>query len=336
MSFDKKMPATSSDYSAMLDNAQADLQRLTQQGPIAVLMGGEASEREISLQSGRAVVDGLRKLSIEVVAVDTASKVIETLQRLKPSMAFLALHGKGGEDGSMQALLEQLGIPYTGSGVLGAALAMDKIRTKRLWSGMGLPTPAFFRLDQSSDFGQILKQLGGSVFVKPATEGSSFGMGIANTEQELQQAYRQAEKFDDDVLVEQFITGSEYTVALLNNVLLPSIRIETKRKFYDFQAKYQDDDTSFSVPSGLSAAEEGELQKLARQAFDAVGCKVWGRVDFMRDQTSGQFYLLEVNTIPGLTSHSLVPMAAAAAGFAFEQLIAQIISASIKEAEKLC
>jgi len=303
---------------------------------IAVLMGGEATERDISLQSGNAVIDILRAAKLPVTAVDVGADVISQLQKLKPAIAFLALHGKGGEDGTIQAVLERLGIRYTGSGVLASALAMDKIRSKQLWQAANLPTPAFCKLADDSEFDAIVKRFQGKVFVKPASEGSSFGMSIATNAETLQLAYRKAREFDASVLAEQFVTGEEYTVALLGERTLPAIRIETGRDFYDFHAKYSDEATGFFVPCGLSRAYEQELQQLAKNAFDALGCSGWGRVDVMRDSSSGKFYLLEVNTTPGLTSHSLVPMAAEAAEISFEQLIFQIIGLAVSEASLTC
>ena len=312
------------------------------QGEIAVLMGGTASEREISLQSGAAVLQGLRELDLPAVGIDTADDVIGTLQRSSPALAFIAVHGAGGEDGKLQAVLEYLGVPYTGSGVLASALAMDKLRSKHIWRGLGLPTPAYSLLDpvplQDSKTSQhaainhykkVLDSLGGSVFVKPVAEGSSFGMAIANSAGELEQAYLAACAFGQPVMAECLVRGPEYTVAIVNGRCLPSIRIETARSFYDFDAKYHDDDTRFHVPSGLDAQLESGLQRLALEAFNALGCSGWGRVDVMRDAASGAFYLLEVNTVPGLTGHSLVPMAAAAAGLTFKDLVAEVIQAAI-------
>lgn len=294
-------------------------------GRIAVLMGGNAAEREVSLESGNAVLNSLQASGFDVIAIDTASDVVDALQTIRPEFAFIALHGKGGEDGRMQALLESLAIPYSGSGVLGSALAMDKVRSKNVWRGLGLPTPAFELLTRNSDFAAVLARLNNAVFVKPVDEGSSIGMSLATTEVELRQAYAKAAEFGVDIFAEQFVAGPEYTVSILQNHCLPSIRIQTQRDFYDYAAKYQDDDTQFFIPSGLDDSEEQALQHLAREAFDALACKDWGRVDFMRDQNSGQFYLLEANTVPGLTTHSLVPMAAKAAGMSFDELMLNII-----------
>ena len=299
-------------------------------GRVAVLMGGHAAEREVSLASGNAVIDCLKAMDVDVVGIDTANNVVEALQSANPDFAFIALHGKGGEDGTMQALLEKLSIAYSGSGVLGSALAMDKVRSKNVWRGLSLSTPAFACLSEASDFDAVLADLGGTAFVKPADEGSSIGMSLVKTTDELKAAYQKTAAFGVTIFAEQWIDGPEYTVTILEGHELPSIRIATQREFYNFEAKYQDNDTQFFVPSGLDKNEEAFLQSLAKDAFYSLGCSGWGRVDFMRDKYSGQFYLLEANTVPGLTDHSLVPMAAAAAGLDFNALIASIIHLSLQ------
>jgi D-alanine-D-alanine ligase len=302
---------------------------LTINGRVAVLMGGNAAERDVSLASGKAVTASLEAMGVDVVAIDTAGNVIADLQAASPDFAFIALHGKGGEDGTMQALLEKMTIPYSGSGVLGSALAMDKVRSKNVWRGLSLPTPAFACLDATSDFDAVLENLGGTAFVKPADEGSSIGMSLVKTADELKAAYEATAESGVTIFAEQWIDGPEYTLTILEGHELPTIRITTQRDFYNFEAKYQDDDTQFFIPSGLNADEEAFLQQLAKEAFYSLGCSGWGRVDFMRDKSSGQFYLLEVNTVPGLTDHSLVPMSAAAAGLNFNALIANIIHLSV-------
>lgn len=298
-------------------------------GPIAVLMGGTASERKISLESGQAVFNSLESMGYETVIVDTATDTIECLQLIKPVFAFIALHGRGGEDGTVQAVLELLSIPFSGSAVLGSALAMDKVRTKNVWRGLSMPTPHYLCLSDTSDLTQVLAELSGAAFVKPAEEGSSIGMSLASSVEELQQAYLDATEFGVNIFAEKLIVGPEYTVAILDGYTLPSIQIKTARDFYNFEAKYSDQDTDFLVPSGLSDSEEKKLQQLARMAFDSLGCRHWGRVDFMRDHVTGEFFLLEVNTVPGLTSHSLVPMAAKAAGIDFNGLIEIVIDLSL-------
>lgn len=295
--------------------------------PVAVLLGGLSAEREVSLQSGQTVIEALASLGLEVRAVDPAeSDWIAQLGGV--SCAFIALHGPGGEDGSMQGALQALNIPYTGSGVLGSALAMDKLRSKQLWQGIGLSTGGFATLERDTDWQAVIRRFG-KVFVKPACEGSSIGMTRADTPDALCEAYRLAGNYAGEVLAEQFIDGPEYTVAVLGDQALPSIRLETDNEFYDYEAKYLSDETRYHCPSGLSATEEVELAGLALRAFRSLGCAVWGRVDVMRD-VDGQFYVLEVNTIPGMTSHSLVPMAAKAAGMGIETLVHRILESSLE------
>ena len=294
-------------------------------GEIAVLLGGTSSEREVSLQSGATVADALASLGYRVRRVDPADEGwIEQLQGV--GFAFNALHGPGGEDGTMQGALAALDIPGSGSGVLGSALAMDKVRSKLLWQGAGVATGGFETLTPDSNWPQVIERLG-KVFVKPACEGSSIGMASADTAEALEQAYLEASRYDRSVLAEQFIDGPEYTVAILGERALPSIRMETDNEFYDYEAKYLSDETLYHCPSGLTREEEAEVAALALQAFQSVGCAVWGRVDTMRD-VDGKFYVLEVNTIPGMTSHSLVPMAARAAGMDVPALVERIMNLS--------
>ncbi len=294
---------------------------------IAVLLGGSSAEREVSLQSGETVLDALQKLGKDVSAVDPAKP--NWLEKLRGAdFAFIALHGIGGEDGRMQGALETLGIPYSGSGVLGSALALDKQRSKQLWRGIGVPTADFETLDAQSDWQAVIDRLG-KVFVKPACEGSSLGMSSASTADALRDAYELARRYAGEVMAERFITGPEYTVAVLGGEALPSIRMETDNEFYDYAAKYLSEDTRYHCPSGLDADEESALAQLSLRAFRALGCAVWGRVDLMRD-SDGTFYALEVNTVPGMTSHSLVPMAAAAAGYDLPALIQRIVSLSLE------
>ena len=296
-----------------------------QAAPVAVLLGGNSAEREVSLHSGQTVIKALQGLGFEVRPVDPAAP--DWLAQLAGvSFAFIALHGPGGEDGSMQGALQMLGIPYTGSRVLGSALAMDKLRSKQLWQGMGVSTGGFVSLAADSDWQGVIDRFG-KVFVKPANEGSSIGMTAASSAAELQLAYQTASGFGEDVIAEQFIDGPEYTVAILGDEPLPAIRLETDNEFYDYEAKYLSEDTRYHCPCGLSPAEEREIAELALQAFRSVGCSVWGRVDIMRD-AAGRFYVLEVNTIPGMTSHSLVPMAAAAAGLDIQALVGRILQLS--------
>lgn len=299
-----------------------------QLGRVGVLYGGQSAEREISLQSGAAVIEALQEAGIEHVALDVGANAIADIQAAQLTRAFIALHGPGGEDGRIQAVLEYLNIPYTGSDVQASALAMDKLRSKQLWRGVGLPTPDFAVLNAKSEWQAILDELGGEVMVKPAHEGSSIGMARVNTAADLQAAYEDAAQYDASVLAERLIVGAEYTVAVLDGVALPPIKLETDHHFYDFNAKYLADDTRYICPCGLSPEREQALKELALQAFAAIGCRGWGRLDVMADAQQ-QFYLLEVNTVPGMTGHSLVPMAAAAHGLSFTQLVVAILRASL-------
>jgi len=295
---------------------------------IAVLLGGASAEREVSLQSGATVLAALHEGGFNAEAVDPAHE--GWLARLQgAAFAFIALHGPGGEDGAMQGALQTLGIPYTGSAVLGSALAMDKRRSKQLWQGIGVATAGFEMLAADSDWQAVIERLG-PVFVKPACEGSSIGMARADTAAQLQAAWRDASRYAGGVLAEQFIDGPEYTVGILGERALPSIRLETATEFYDYAAKYLRDDTRYHCPSGLSPAEEAELAALSLRAFRSLGCAVWGRVDVMRHR-DGRFYVLEVNTVPGMTSHSLVPMAAAASGMDVTALVQRIVALSLGE-----
>jgi len=297
---------------------------------VAVLQGGTSAEREVSLMSGAAVSTALATAGFTVTRIDTAEpgwlRQIEGVD-----VVFNALHGPGGEDGVIQGALKVLGIPCTGSGVLGCALAMDKQRSKQLWLGAGLPTAAFTPLTGDTDWQAVIATYG-KVFVKPVYEGSSVGMAPADSADSLQAAWRAACHYSPEVFAEQFIDGPEYTVAVLGDRALPSIRLEPKNEFYDYEAKYLSDETVYHCPSGLDASGEARIGRLALAAFHALGCSVWGRVDIMRDADGG-FYLLEVNTIPGMTSHSLVPMAARAAGMEMPALVRRIVELSLAEVQ---
>lgn len=303
-------------------------------GRVGVLYGGLSAEREVSLQSGAAVIAALQEAGIDHVAIDVSENVIADIQAAKIDRAFLILHGPGGEDGRIQALLEFLHIPYTGSDVQSSALAMDKLRTKYLWTGLAtnspikLPTPEFAVLTQESDFAAVLAKLGGEAMVKPANEGSSIGMSRVKNASELETAFKTAAEFQGSVLVERLIVGAEYTVAILDGEALPPIKLETHHSFYDYDAKYIAEDTRYICPCGLSVEKEQELKLLALNAFHALGCRGWGRVDVMADAQQN-FYLLEVNTAPGMTSHSLVPMAAKAVGLSFAELVLTVLRASL-------
>jgi D-alanine-D-alanine ligase len=299
---------------------------------IAVLYGGDSAEREVSLNSGRAIAKGLQNAGYQVVLFDPSERALADLQQLNIDHVFIALHGRGGEDGSLQGALQYLGISYTGSGVLGSALSMDKIRTKQVFLALNLPTADFIVAQQSSfeqlDLNAVLSKLGAKVMVKPANEGSSIGMTIAENTQQLSDALKQAFVFDDDVLVESWIDGAEYTVAILGQQALPAIHMETEREFYDYEAKYQSTTTQYHCPCGLAPDQEEKLQALALQAFNATGATGWGRVDFMQTK-QGKWQLLEVNTSPGMTETSLVPKAAAVFGLSFTELVEKIVQISL-------
>jgi D-alanine-D-alanine ligase len=296
-------------------------------GKVAVLFGGTSSEREISLLTGRAVHAALQRSGIDAYAVDPREKALQELVDEGFDRAWVALHGPGGEDGTVQGALECLGIPYTGSGVLGSAVCMDKLRTKQLVSSAGIATADFVVLRDERDFDLALTRLGLPMFVKPATQGSSVGMSKVERAEDLPVAFAAAAATDPCVLAEAYISGAEYTVGVLAGEALPSIRIRTTQTFYDYQAKYFRDDTQYDCPSGLSAETERHLAALALGAFDATGASGWGRADFMMDST-GRPLLLEINTVPGMTDHSLVPMAARARGMSFEQLVWRVLETS--------
>ncbi|MGJ7547123.1 D-alanine--D-alanine ligase [Pseudomonas alloputida] len=297
-------------------------------GRVAVLYGGKSAEREVSLKSGAAVIDALTTAGVDVVAIDVGDDLLARLQNEKIDRAFIILHGRGGEDGSMQGLLECLGIPYTGSGILASALAMDKLRTKQVWQSLGIPTPRHAVLASVEDCVAASTELGFPLIVKPAHEGSSIGMAKVNSEQELIAAWQDAAHYDSQVLVEQWIHGPEFTIAVLRGQVLPPIALGTPHVFYDYDAKYIANDTQYRIPCGLDSAKEQELIDLTARACDAIGIEGWGRLDVMQDE-QGRFWLLEVNTAPGMTDHSLVPMAARAAGLDFQQLVLAILAESV-------
>jgi D-alanine-D-alanine ligase len=301
-------------------------------GKVVVLMGGHSAEREVSLVSGRAVLAALQAAGIDAHGVDAADRDLPaTLAAGGFERAFIALHGRGGEDGVMQGMLEVAGIPYTGSRVLGSALGMDKLRTKQVWQSAGIPTPAFTVLAGGDEVAAVKDTLEYPVIIKPAQEGSSIGISKVAAADGLLAAWQQAARYDSSVLVEQWIDGVEYTAGILGDAVLPLIRLETPNVFYDYAAKYESDTTRYLIPCGLDAGQEAALQDQARSAFRAVGATGWGRVDFMLDG-NGRPWFIEVNTVPGLTSHSLVPMAAQAAGIDFEQLVCRILDTSLNTA----
>ncbi|MBK8898650.1 MAG: D-alanine--D-alanine ligase [Candidatus Competibacteraceae bacterium] len=301
-------------------------------GKVAVLMGGWSAEREVSLKSGAAVLAALRAREVNAHGIDADRAVLNALAAGKFDRAFIILHGRGGEDGVVQGALEMLGIPYTGSGVLASALGMDKLRTKQLWLGMGLPTPPYRRVDSAGELAAAAGELGLPLAVKPSREGSSIGISRVDEASQVSGAWERAAACDSPVLVEPWIVGQEYTGAVLQGEALPLIRLETPRAFYDYEAKYHADDTRYLCPCGLPAAREAELRELVRRAYAAVGGYGWGRVDLLVDG-QGQPWLLEVNTVPGMTDHSLVPMAARATGVNFEALVWRILETSLSRAE---
>lgn len=315
-------------------------------GRVAVLMGGDSAERDVSLKSGTAALEALQRKGVDAFGVDlrfnkkqAAGNICQQLSAEKFDIAFIALHGRGGEDGIIQGVLEALGIPYSGCKVTASAIAMDKLRTKLLWAGAGLPTPAFELIKASQvqqQDQQVIERiltgvdvsLGFPVMVKPAHEGSSIGMNKADNRAALLAALKTAAQYDNEILVEKWIVGKEYTGAVLAGEALPLIRLETPRDFYDYQAKYVTDDTLYHCPCGLDKGLESQYQSLVIDAFDCIAAEGWGRVDFMCDE-QGQAWLIEINTVPGLTDHSLVPMAAKNQGIEFDQLIVQILNTAV-------
>lgn len=297
-------------------------------GKVAVLLGGDSSEREISLLSGNAVLAALKRRGVNAHAFDPAEKPVQNLAGERFDRAWIALHGPGGEDGLMQGALEWLGIPYTGSGVLASALTMDKLKTKRVVVGAGYAAPEYAVLSSPADLAAALASVGLPLMVKPASQGSSVGITKVKTAEELAPAYAAARAVDPIVFAERFITGDEYTVGILQTQALPSIRIQPATEFYDYQAKYFRNDTQYHCPSGLSEAAEAELRTAALAAFQVTDCFGWGRVDFMRDRITNKFYFIEINTTPGMTDHSLVPMAARQAGMDFDELVWRVLETS--------
>lgn len=299
-------------------------------GRVVVLMGGDSAEREISLLTGQAVFEALRRQGVDAHAVDARGDLAGALTAGRFGRVWIALHGRGGEDGTLQGLLDHLHLPYTGSGVLGSAISMDKLRTKRLLHGAGIPTPRYCVLRNPADLAEAAAQLGLPLMVKPAAEGSSIGMSKVERADQFAGAWDLAAGFGCEVLAEEWVAGPEYTAAILQGEALPLIRIETAGTFYDYDAKYFSEQTRYICPCGLSAERERELARVGLAAFDAVGASGWGRVDIMLHPQAGPL-VLEINTIPGMTSHSLVPMAAAAAGIGFDELVWRILETSIPQ-----
>ncbi len=303
-------------------------------GKVAVLLGGDSSEREISLLSGNAVLAALRRRGVDAEPFDPRERPVQDLGAGRYDRAWIALHGPGGEDGLIQGALEWLGLPYSGSGVLAAALTMDKLKTKLVAAAAGCRVPRYTTLTGESDLQRALAEVGLPMMVKPASQGSSVGISKVKSADALPAAYAAARAVEQTVFAEQFIGGGEYTVGVLHESALPSIRIEPATEFYDYEAKYFRDDTAYRCPSGLTAAEEALLQASALAAFRATGCFGWGRVDFMRDGAGGEFHFIEINTVPGMTDHSLVPMAARRAGIDFEDLVWRVLETSFSRERK--
>lgn len=301
-------------------------------GKVAVILGGRSSEREVSLMSGAGVLEALRSQGVDAHAFDPAQQPLSGLHEQGFDRAFLILHGPGGEDGTIQGALDMMGMPYTGCGVMASAIGMDKLRTKLIWKGLGLPVPDFALLDEHSDFAAIEARLGLPLFVKPATAGSSIGVSKVKAAGELQAAFRAARQYDPLVLAEAFVGGGEYTAAVLETPqglqVLPMVKIEPATEFYDYQAKYFRDDTVYRCPCGLAAEQEAQIAALVRQAFAGLGGRGWGRVDVLLD-AAGAPFLLEANTAPGMTSHSLFPMAARQAGMSYESLVLTILAGTL-------
>lgn len=297
-------------------------------GKVAVLLGGKSAERQVSLNSGHAVLDALIRSGVDAEAFDPLTTSVSELA--KYDRAFIVLHGRGGEDGQIQGVLEWLNVPYTGTGVQGSAIGMDKVKTKQIWQGSDLPTAPYRLISAQSDFEKVIADLGLPVIIKPVHEGSSIGMSKVEKITDFAEALSKASHHDSVVMAEKWITGSEFTIVILNGQALPVIRLEPPKDvaFYDYDAKYKRNDTTYGIPSGLSEADEIELKRLALRAFQAVGGSGWGRIDAMQDQ-DGNFWLLEVNTVPGMTDHSLVPKAAQAVGHSFDELCLIILAQTL-------
>ena len=294
-------------------------------GKVAVLMGGLSAEREISLLSGNAVLAALKNSGVDAHGVDVDENIVSELIDGNYQRVFIVLHGRGGEDGSMQGLLEVMNLPYTGSGVMASSLAMDKLKTKQIWLAMGLPTPAFYILDSEDSCEKALEALGLPLIIKPVLEGSSIGISKVEKSEELVPAWQLAKQSGCTVIAEKWVVGKEYTAAILDDQIFPMIELRTTHKFYDYEAKYAANDTQYICPCDLPVQQESELAELCGQAFSAVDGASWGRVDFMIDEND-QPWLIEVNTVPGMTGHSLVPMAAKQAGLSFDDLAVNILS----------
>lgn len=293
-------------------------------GKVAVMFGGDSAERAVSLKSGAAVLAAFLRDGLDAHAFDPAERPLAALREEGFARVFVAMHGRGGEDGTLQGALDLMKIPYTGSGVLASALAMDKWRSKLVWQAAGLPVPDYVMLDAATDFAAVEARLGLPLFVKPANEGSSIGITKVKAPGGLRAAYETAAQYDTLVIAERYLGGGEFTVGIIDSRALPVIRIVPATEFYDYDAKYLRDDTEYRIPSGLQAALEARMQEMAQRAFAVLGCRGWARIDIMLDG-EGNPYVLEANTAPGMTDHSLVPMAARAAGIPFDRLVVEVL-----------
>jgi D-alanine-D-alanine ligase len=311
--------------------AQNDIQQHF--GKVAVLMGGPSAEREISLKSGAAILTALKESNVHAEAIDVSTDVFEKLHSGKYERAFIALHGPLGEDGCIQGGLEVMGMPYSGSGVMASSICMNKLMTKQIWQGCGIPTPKYRVLSDELGENELITELGLPMIFKPVSQGSSIGMTKVNNKAEIAPAWVSARNYEETVIAEQWVEGREFTIAMLDGKALPVIRLETSRSFYDYDAKYQSNDTQYHCPCGLSEALEKQIQKLAMQAFNATEASGWGRVDVMLDKND-QPWFLEANTVPGMTDHSLVPMAAKAKNISFNELVIKILQTSFNEDSK--
>ena len=297
-------------------------------GKVAVLMGGLSAEREVSLRSGAMVLNALLEAGVDAVGIDAGRDVLNRVEEVGADRVFIVLHGPWGEDGVVQGALETIGMPYTGSRVLGSALAMDKLRSKQVWTCLGLPIPEYAVVRRAEELSSVFQRLAPPLFVKPGNEGSSIGVTKVDTPDQLEEAFETAARFGGPVLAETFIAGPEVTISIVGDEALPIIKLETPRTFYDYEAKYHSDTTLYLYPSGLDEELESSLKALSLEAFRALDCRGWGRVDMMLDPGMNP-YLLEVNTVPGMTDHSLVPMAARAAGMSFPELAVKILESSL-------
>ncbi len=302
-------------------------QILAKAGHVVVLMGGDSAEREISLLSGRAVAASLQRLGVKTTSIDVSDDLIQQLDSAKPDLVFIALHGSKGEDGVVQGLLEMMNIPYTGSGVLSSALAMDKVKCKLVWQQLGLPTADFVMLNEVSDWASIIRSLG-KVVVKPVSGGSSLGISIVNSMSDLEKVYEEAKVYDANVMAEKFVDGPEYSTGVLGGELLPTILLETDREFFDYEAKYIDEATRIICPVEMPEQSVKKLEAVVQSAYESIDCSGLARVDLMQDQ-DGNFQLLEINTVPGMTSHSFVPAAASRAGIDFDELVVRILDCEL-------